>query len=167
MEEVRSCFEGRRRWVETQQGEGPLLFFTHLPAVGLKAGSSPMLPCHQGEKLPELSFWMFRESSNLTQTQESGSFTKGLRNGNLIGEARGKHPAATLTVHHGPGNSPRSQPIWPSTTLLDLRKTSPLPSCPRDWKVLSVLCSGEAGHTCTRACPHLPAEAEPQHRDRQ
>lgn len=111
MEEVRSCFEGRRRWVETQQGEGPLLFFAHLPAVGLTAGSSPVLPCHRGEKLPELSFWMFRGSSDLTRTQESGSFTKGLRNGNLIGEARGKHPAATLTVHHGSGNSPRSQPL--------------------------------------------------------
>lgn len=53
------------------------MFSTHFPGIGLKA-------YYQGEKLPELGFWLLKEYGSLTQTRQFGRFTKGLCNGNLL-----------------------------------------------------------------------------------
>lgn len=50
--------EGLGRWVEAELGEGAC------QQSGHERGPVPLPPRHQGEKLPELSFWMLKDSGN-------------------------------------------------------------------------------------------------------
>ncbi|XP_038315119.1 uncharacterized protein LOC119866164 [Canis lupus familiaris] len=123
---------------------------------------TPAAAHHQGEKLPELSFWMLEDPGILTQMHWFGRFAKGPCNGNLIGEAGGTRPAATLKhelwIREWRKNSCcDSFHFWPGTLLPDLDKTTLVRG---DEKLLSVLCShGQGTYAPAPAPPACRGEA--------